>query len=448
MKILSLFLLIMTAFMLLAGTAVQADRSARTTPTVKAVAEVMPSVVNLSTQRIVADNNNDTDAVSDLLSSGPRQEHSLGSGSIIDPAGLVVTSEHVVKRATAISVTLADGSHAAARKLAGDEINDIALLQITGLPPDKKLIPIRTAIPGDLLLGEPIIVVGNPYGLGNSISSGVLSAIGRKVVSGDRVIFDDILQLDAMVYPGNSGGPVINIDAAMIGISTALHREAQGGISFAIPIQRVANTLSRWLIPERFSHASLGLVPTCERVAGDRIRISLQDVIVDSPAWKAGLRTGNEIAAANGITLRDGLDLSRLIWKLRPGDTISLLLADGRQVNVKAEPFQLADGRSVAQTRLGLGLKNLSPQLAAALGYPISEGVIVSDPDRSPSGPALARGDILVQIDDVAIHNLQDVAQALRDKFYGDTVQVIAVAISKQESGYYLTRKIAMLKIH
>lgn len=434
------------AFGILLSLSLRADLTTRTTPIVKAVAAVMPSVVNLSTQRIVADDNSEADDNSDLLGNGMRQEHSLGSGSIIDPAGLVVTSEHVVKRAAAISVTLADGTHAAARKLAGDEINDIALLQIVNLPAGRKLTTIHTAIPGDILLGERIIVVGNPYGLGNSIASGVVSAIGRKIVSGDRVIFDDILQIDAMVYPGNSGGPLINIDAEMIGISTALHREAQGGISFAIPIQRVANTLSRWLIPERFNHAALGITPACERHADGKIKVFLQDVMIDSPAWKAGLRSGDELISANGVALTEALTLSRIIWRLQPGATLTLQLADRREIKVQTEPLRLEDGRTAARNRLGLGIRPLTPALANALDYPLADGVIVSDPGRPVSG-GLSRGDLLVQVGDMAIHTPQDIAQALRDKFYGDTVPVIAVGISKQENGYYLTRKIAQLKV-
>ena len=437
----------MTAAVLLWPTVVAAGRENRITPAVRAVADVMPSVVNISTERMVAENGEpDKELFAEMPSgSGARQEHSLGSGCIIDSAGLVVTCEHVVRRASMITVTLADGTRHAARKLAGDEVNDLALLRIEGVLREHPLPPIRVAEPGDLLLGETVIVVGNPFGLGSSISSGVLSAVGRKVVFQGRVVFDDLLQIDATVYPGNSGGPLINLDAEMIGLSAALHREASG-ISFAIPLQRVVNTMAKWLIPERFSNASLGIVPAIEREPDGRLRIFLQDVLVDSPAWKAGLRAGDTLTAVNREPVNNLPALSRNLWRMKAGDRIGLKLADGREVELRAEKYQLDDGRLVAKMRLGLGVRQLNPELAAALGYPLHEGVVVSEPDYS-AGSGIARGDLLVQIGDVAIHHLQDIARALRNRFYGDNVPVIVVGITRQDDGYYLTRKFYLLKV-
>ncbi len=426
-------------------------RSRRITPTVQAVAGVLPSVVNLSTEKIVSETQGrDLETWEKLFgfapgTSGPKTDYSLGSGSIIDNSGLIVTSAHVVNRATKITVTLYDGSKFLARKLSSDELNDIALLQIIGIPEDKKITSIKMAAPGDLLLGESVIAVGNPYGLGSSISKGVLSAVGRKVVYHGETIFNDILQTDAAVYPGNSGGPLINLNAEMIGVSAAIHKEAKG-ISFAIPLQRVENTLSKWLIPERFRNISLGIVPANERLKDGKIRIYLQDVIRNSPAWKAGLRPGMNISGFNGEKLTSVMPLCRYLWKLTNKDEISLMMDNGKTINLQPEDITLNDGKLIAEMRLGISVKRLTIPLARALDYPFHDGVIISSPGEYSN--KVKRGELLVQIGDVAIHNIEDIARALRNSSHGNTVPVGLVNIRKYGDKYYLTKKMLLMKLN
>ena len=425
-------------------------RGQRITPTVRAVAEALPSVVNLGTEKIVSEGQERAMEAWEKMfgfspgTAGTRKDYSLGSGSLIDPAGFIVTSAHVVHRATLIIATFYDGTRCAAKKVASDELNDIALLKLSELPPAGLPRPIRMAEPGDVILGETVITVGNPFGLGSSISQGVLSAVGRKVVYQGKVIFNDMLQTDAAVYPGNSGGPLININAEMIGVSAAIHREAES-ISFAIPLQRVSNILARWLVPERFSDVSLGVIPGNERTHDGKLRIYVAEVIPDSPAWNAGLRAGTDIVACNGTTLRDVMELSLKLWSVTPGEKLRLTLGDGRQMAIKAEPITLNDGRLIARMRLGLGVRELTPELAAALGYPFSEGVLVTSPDVSPDN--VKRGDLLVQIGDSVIHSLEDLARALRERHYGDSIPLGFVTVSKRGDKFELSRKMVMLKL-
>ncbi len=423
--------------------------SERVTPTVKAVAEVLPSVVNLSTEKMVAEtDNNNTDPLEQWNGSvpgrGTHKDYSLGSGCIIEASGYVVTCAHVVYRATRINVTLFDGSRYLARTIASDELNDIALLKIIGLEPDKKLQPVKLALPGDLLLGETVVVVGNPYGLGSTISRGVLSAVGRKIVYQGKILFGDILQTDASVYPGNSGGPLININGEMIGISAAIHRDARG-IGFAIPLQRVENTLARWFVPEKYGNVILGFVPANERLADGRIRLFVQEVRPDSPAWKSGLRAGTDIASINGVKYETVPQLYNILANATDNDKFVVAAIDGRKFTFTAEKLTLNDGSMIAGLRLGLGVKALTPELAEALGYPISEGVIVSAPDAAQ--PEIKRGDLLIQIGDTVIYGVQDIARALLHKNYGDSVPVGVVSFIREGDRNYLYRKVVIIKL-
>ncbi|MBN2641456.1 MAG: trypsin-like peptidase domain-containing protein [Victivallales bacterium] len=426
-------------------------RQRRITPTVQAVAGVLQSVVNLSTEKVMSESRNGSADVWEKMpglssqGTGTHTDYSLGSGSIIDSSGLIITSAHVVERATRITVTLYDGSRFLAQKLSSDELNDIALLKIIGLPLDKLIIPIKMGAPGDLLLGETVIAVGNPYGLGSSISRGVLSAIGRKVVYNGKAIFNDILQTDAAVYPGNSGGPLINLNAEMIGVSTAIHREAKG-ISFAIPLQRVENTVAGWLIPERFSNVSLGIIPGNERLKDGNVRIFLQDVIRNSPAWEAGLRAGMNIDGFDDFKLDSVMPLSLSLWKLKSNEHITLNLSDGTDVRLSPEEITLKDGNLIAAMRLGLEVRELTPQLALALDYPFKEGVIISSPGKNSAH--VSRGDLLIQLGDTSINNFQDIARALRNLHYGDSIPVVTVSVKKHNDNYYLSKKMFVCKLN
>lgn len=426
------------------------SRKTRVTPTVVAVAKAMPGVVNLSTEKIVEYSN--SGMMRDLFNFAPDEEllgahkgYSLGSGSIIDRAGLIVTNAHVVRRAVRINITLNDGKSYQGRIIAADDLNDIALIGIADLPDDANLQPIEMAAPGDLMLGETVIVVGNPYGLGSSISEGVLSAVGRKVTHKGQVIFADILQTDAAVYPGNSGGPLINLNGRMIGINTAILREAKG-IGFAIPLQRVENILARWLIPERFSNVSLGLVPAVKREKNGALVFFLSDVLKDSPAWKAGLRPGFIIEKVDGKELSGLMPLCGRLWKMQSGDTLELSGRTGIKYLVKATDMVPGDGVSLAESRLGLKLHPLTEQLSKSLNYPFRGGFVISG-YKNGGNDIVKRGDILLQLGDVAIHSASNIVSALNEVHYGDMLKGIIVSVTSEGGRYYLEKKLVTFPV-
>ncbi len=443
----SLTLLLIVVSGVLAAEAV----NPRMTPVVMAVSEVLPSVVNIGTEKIISradsplgENDPYDSMFRDFFAEqGQVKTTSLGSGSFIDPSGLVITNSHVVSRATRITVTLDDGSQYLAREIASDDFNDIALLKIEGLPEGRIIRPMKFAKPDDLILGETVIALGNPYGLGHSISQGVLSAFGRKAMYQGNVIFSDIIQTDAAINPGNSGGPLINLNAEMIGMSTAIFREAQG-IGFAIPMKRLEDVLAKWLIPERFGELSLGIVPG-QKKNGSGLEFFVKEVIPNSPVARSGIKKDDRIVEIDGVKPARLFDISLKLWKIKVGDEVTLKTADGRTYSFKAEKIKYMDGLEMAKVKLGLSLQSLTPQLAKALEYPFEGGFVVSD---IPGGTEnVSRGDILVKLGGITVNGISDVAKAIQDKHHGDAIEAVFVSIVKKGGKFYIMKRVCSLNV-
>src|SRR6476620_7383005 len=240
------------AFLLWSATAGEANTEMRRDETVRAVEKVMPSVVNISTKTVPRQRgyffNWWRDNWSPFYQELPPQ-YSAGSGVIIDEEGYVLTNVHVVEDATEIMVTLSDKRSYPADLVIGTRKSDVALLKIRAKPGDK-FTPIRFAPDDDLLLGETVIALGNPFGLGGSVSKGILSSKSRRPPTENEPLeVEDWLQTDAPINPGNSGGPLVNLRGELIGVSVAVYREGQG-IGFAIPVRRISAALAEMYSPE------------------------------------------------------------------------------------------------------------------------------------------------------------------------------------------------------
>jgi len=424
---------------------------ARVTPTVKAVSKVLPSVVNLGTERIVSygyspwGKNDPFEGVFRDFFAGQKgkKETSLGSGAIINEKGLIVTNAHVVHKATKILVTTVDGKQYLAKEIAADTLNDIALLKLSNYNGKPQLKPIQFALPDHLLLGETVIAVGNPYGLGSTISKGILSACGRKVSYGGKVIFSDILQTDAPINPGNSGGPLVNINAEMIGLNTAIYEQANG-IGFAIPLKRIEKVLAGWLIPERFSDVSLGIIPG-EKNENGELQFYLKEVITKSPAWEAGLRTGDQIFTLNGKKITQLIDVSNTLWQLQCGNSISLELKHNKSVTVRVRAVKILDGQKLAEQKLGIGIQLLTKKLAITMGYPFHGGIIVDNINTKNRN--IRRGDVIVKIGDVPIYDFKDIYRALSGKYYGDKVDAVVIFLSVQHGQVQIYKRNVSLNV-
>ncbi len=416
----------------------------RQTPTVKAIGAVMPSVVNISSRRVLPQ-----DVFPDP-SSFERQEFrnvsesdvSIGSGIIIDESGLVVTTAHVVYRAIQIQVSFGGGPMRGARVIAEDLANDIALLKIDGA--ENRFAPIRTIYPGDMILGEMVIAVGNPYGLDGSITVGVLSGINRSLVSGGKVLFSDLIQTDAAVFPGNSGGPLINLEGRMLGMNMAVRRNAPG-IGFAIPLLRIENVLAGFMLPERFAGLSLGILPQM-RPDGS---VYVAKVFPNSPAERAGIKPGAVITGFQEWNPAGSLlDFSRKLIRLRAGEPVELSFeGESRIRRLTPMPIDLGDGVMLADLKLRLGIQKLTPRLAGVLDYPFDDGVIINSvsPDALIFG--IRRGDVLVKLSNRVIHSPEDIAKVLRDVPPSTRLPAVTLSVASNDQGEkFLVRRNLVLQ--
>src|SRR5438105_5747490 len=221
---------------------------------VEAVQSVMPSVVNVATEELVAVRDSLDDLFREFFDPyhrrrQPNTQFSLGSGVIVDEDGFVLTNFHVVSRARRVWVKLSDGREFECERISGNSFADVALLQIRASK-GEKFTAVKFADDDDLLLGETVLALGNPFGLGGSVSRGILSSKSRRPPTENEPLdVMDWLQTDAAINPGNSGGPLVDLRGELVGVNVAVYREGHG-IGFAIPIKRVTEALSEISIPE------------------------------------------------------------------------------------------------------------------------------------------------------------------------------------------------------
>ncbi len=310
----------------------------RRTPTVIAVHSVMPSIVNIQTESTIRR------PVIDPwfgLFGGPErtyQSQSLGSGFVWSADGLIVTNAHVVEGTSAVSVLLQDGTQYPAEIIGVDPDSDLAVLRVEagGLTPA----PIGTS--ADLLIGEPVIAVGNPFGLSGTVTTGVVSATGRSVPSQERGrTYTDFIQTDASINPGNSGGPLLNIEGRVIGINVAIYAQAQG-IGFAIPVDRAKKVIEDLRRFGQVHQAFIGAATsTLTPEEGRRLGLSVSRgalvtrVFAGSPAARAGLRPGDVIVAVGGAPVESRESFTTLTSTASSGSTITLrVIRGGRSQDV------------------------------------------------------------------------------------------------------------------
>lgn len=335
----------------------------------------------------------------------PHRVEGQGSGFLIDPSGYIVTNNHVIDGATEVTVVLNDGAEYRAQVVGRDDKTDLALLKIdAGTPlPYVELGDSSTARVGDWVLA-----VGNPFGLGGSVNAGIISARGRDIHSGP---YDDYLQIDAAINRGNSGGPLFDTSGSVIGVNTAIYSPTGGnvGIGFAIPAETVREIVADLREDGRVERGWLGIQiqsVTPELAAGLGLDaaegVLVADVISDGPASGTDLRAGDVVLRVDGEPLKDYKDLTKLVASTKAGSTLTLEVArDGQLRTVKvtvgampgeegalAQRGQDADGD---QPRLGLYLAPLTPEMRMRQGLSGEQkGVFVARVE--PSSPAAKAG--------------------------------------------------------
>ena len=357
-----------------------------------------------------------------------RTVHALGSGFIVDAAGHVVTNNHVVKDATDIHVTLSDGRELPAKVVGVDARTDLAVLEIKS---DQPFPHLALGDSDAARVGDWVVAVGNPFGLGGTVTAGILSARGRSIGQGP---YDDFLQIDAPINRGNSGGPLFSQDGTVIGVNTAIFSPSGGsvGIGFAIPSNLVKQVVGQLETRGSVQRGWLGVgTQNVSATLASALRLPgaggaiVTEVQPDSPAAKAGLQTGDVVTAVGGQTVHDPRDLARLVAGLQPGAAASLtVVRDGQDRTLTASIAELRDAGSAkaAETEhgrsLGLSLAPLDDGAREALNLPGEQrGVVVAGVEQgSPAEEAgLKSGDLLEAVGSRMVTTPRQAVDALRD---------------------------------
>jgi serine protease Do len=307
-----------------AGSATRADYPRRT-PIVEAVQKIRPAIVSVRVEKGGG--------------AGPVRE-TTGTGVVVDERGYIVTNCHIAAGGHRYVIRFADQTERDARVIALDEGHDLAILRVEA---GRALAALEVGPAGDLMVGETVIAVGHPYGYANSVSTGIVSALGREVTMPSGAVLANLIQTDASINPGNSGGPLVNINGELIGINVAF-REGAHGIAFAINADTLRDVLSRHLSGRNVAGIRHGI--TCsERLRAEgapRQRVVVAAVAAQTPAEAAGIRQGDEILQVAGRAVANRFDVERALWDHRPDERILLrVVRAGKEITV---PLQLAAG--------------------------------------------------------------------------------------------------------
>ncbi len=440
---------------MLLGTALPSvgEEYSRRDAVVRAVEKSSPAVVNIRTEQLHQRRSPFTVGPSDPFfdrfleeffdSFGPREyrTQSLGSGVIISPEGYVLTNQHVVAQASSITVRLADQQEYAANLVGADPKSDLAVIRIENAG---SLPYIQMGRSDDLMIGETVLAIGNPFGLSHTVTTGVVSAVNRTVQTGGRT-YHDFIQTDASINPGNSGGPLLNIRGELIGINTAIYQQAEG-IGFAIPIGR-AHRIYEDLV--RFGEVQMpwvgvflqDLTPSLRQYFGIAAEegVLVSKVIAGSPAAVAGVREGDVITRVDGEVIRDRDAYLALIDAYPPNRRIPMtLIRDGQTqtVEILGGEFTVATAVTISRQWLGIEVSEVSePQarrLSAHKGVRVTEVVGGSAAHRI----GIRAGDLVGQINNRRIANLRDYRRAVQQALNNETVVLLVI---RQQTGYYVT---------
>src|SRR6184192_4439860 len=362
----------------LALPAVAAARGAESDPerrslVVQAVEKASPAVVNVSTEQVVERHASPfpfpqdpffEEFFRDFVDPRPRRfkTTSLGSGVIVAADGTIMTNVHVIERASRIHVTLIDQREFDATPVGADADADIAILRVKA-GDDLPHIPFGTS--ADLMIGETVIAIGNPFGLSHTVTTGVVSAVGRSIHSDDKT-YSDFIQTDASINPGNSGGPLLNIKGELIGIDTAIYSRSGGsiGIGFAIPVDRARRVMRDLVSYGEVRRPWLGLVvqdltPELAQHFGTTKGVVVAEVEAESPAVSAGLTRGDVIVRVDGRDVHSREEFEQRVEAHGEGEHATLTLRrDGRDQDheVALTPFPAAHADDLAWSLLGLGV--------------------------------------------------------------------------------------------
>jgi serine protease Do len=384
---------------------------------VEVVDKVAPAVVNISAEQTVRRARSVFDQF--FLGLDPRPAKSLGSGVIIDPKGIILTNDHVISGASRIIATTKGGQELACELVGSDADNDLAVLRVKKVGAALPTIKLGTS--SDLLIGETVVAIGNPFGLSNTVTAGVLSALGRSVPGDNQRVYNDFIQIDAPINPGNSGGPVVNIQGDLIGIATAIIGGGAQGIGFAIPVDRAKRIVSDLV---KFGHVKPVWVGLHGRTVASREEegrpkgFRVRSVDPGSPAEKAGIKPGDQILSVDATAIDSPEAFETALSTRGPGRPMKLVLKNGaaeRTVTVSGQDPPADYGIRVLRD-LGMSER------------PASRGLRISivDAKGAAAQAGLETGDTLLALNGAAVTDLEEVNKILaRDQSRTTLVMIV-----------------------
>jgi serine protease Do len=409
------------------------------------VEKVLPAVVNISSTKVVkVPGGNPNPFLDDPFfrqffgrnfgntPRGPQQEreHSLGSGVIVSADGYILTNNHVVEGANDISVALPDRRVFKGRVVGADAKTDIAVVKI-----DQANLPVMAmGDSGKVRTGQFVLAVGDPFGIGETVTMGIVSATGRGGLGIEN--YEDFIQTDAAINPGNSGGAMVDVNGLLVGINTAILTGGGGGnqgVGFAIPVNMARNVMQQIIKSGKVTRGWLGVsiqpvTPDLAQAFGlnkDQGAL-VAEVEPNSPASGAGLQKGDIVLSLNNQTVVDARALSLAVSQMAPGSTVHLtIFRNGKQQDVTATLGEMPAEKTQANNQgggssnalQGLSVDNLTPNVLQQLNLPSNtQGVVVTDvADGSPAADAgLQQGDIIQEVNRQPVRNVSDFQNALR----------------------------------
>jgi serine protease Do len=409
------------------------------------VKRVLPAVVSVSSTKVVKTGASGPEGMDPLFRQffGDRggspfqmprrqqRQEGLGSGVIVSPEGYILTNNHVVDSATEVRVTLSDRREFKARVVGADPKTDIAVLKIEA----RDLQPVIIGDSERLQVGDYVLAVGNPFGLGKTVTMGIVSATGRGNLGIED--YENFIQTDASINPGNSGGALVNDRGELVGINTAIishGSEGNQGIGFAVPVAVARNVMGQILKDGKVTRAYLGVMaqevtPAIARSFHlSEVRGALVgDVSPNSPASRAGLQKGDVILEINGKPVNDGAQLRMNVSLMQPGTTVAVkVLRDGAprefSVHLAELPTEQASvekgGNDQDNALDGVSVDNLNVRTARELGIPAgTSGVVVTDidPGSAAAQSGLRQGDVIQEVNHHAVKSTSDFERAVRN---------------------------------
>jgi len=422
--------------------------------------QIEPSVVNVSTEsnakprrrvnrsqgnggqdpfqdffdRFFGGQNPDDDQNPFSQSPGGGRQRSLGSGVILNANGYIITNAHVVEGADRIRVRVKDdlpGVLHDAKLIGVDHETDLAVIKIDPLK-EKTLTPAKLGNSESMSQGDWVLAIGSPFGLENTVTAGIVSAIGRNINPGKQ--FQSFIQTDAAINPGNSGGPLVNMNGEVIGINTAIFTQSSGyqGVGFAMPSNTVREVYEQLTGPEhRVARGSIGVQfsavpsPVVARMYGVKNGVIISEVIAGKPAEKAGLQAEDTITAVNGKPVKTGDELVSIISAVKPGNKVEVTyVRNGQQKQASVlvedrtklfpdrteEAEDTSDHSEPASSKLGVTVRTLTPEQVERLGLSSAKGVLVTEvkPDSFAEDIGIQPGIIILQINRQPVNSEAD----------------------------------------